>query len=178
MQRMLQESRRWQLLLTIILITAFGARLDAARYIGEISGVAEGGMEEFFYYWDLGETWTLKYSYESDSIDGSFTPHSGGLKVRPVHNIGIDETTTFNFPFGPLLEVNGSVVTGFSMTTDPDVWYITESWWNFDGFGGGSVTITDPRHVPDSASTAGMTLLAFAGLAAARSRFAGAACKE
>jgi hypothetical protein len=160
----------WRLLLVLLVcLGCASTRVDAGRYAGEITGSADGGMPEFFYYWTLGETWTLNYSYESDSIDGVFSPASGNLTLTPGSaNIGLTEASAFNFPFGPMLQVNGSTVSGFSLLTDPGTWYITETWWNFDGFGGGRVTITAPQLVPDSPATAGLLLFALAACAVAR----------
>jgi hypothetical protein len=165
-----QKSR----LLLLVLLVGLGCastRVDAGRYVGEITGSADGGMPEFFYYWTLGETWTLNYSYESDSIDGVFSPASGNLTLTPgSDNIGLTEASAFNFPFSPLLQVSGSVVSSFSLISDLGVWYITESWWDFDRFGGGRVTISAPQLVPDRAATAGLLLFALAAGAAAKRR--------
>jgi hypothetical protein len=128
-------------------------------------------MEEFF---DIGETFVAPYTYQSNSIDGTFTPANGNFKFRGILGVH-EETQDPGYPDRPRLIITGGKVTLLSIVGDDG---FTQAGyregfggdWNFDGNVYGFLTITHPVRqfpVPDGGGTLpllAVALIVFIGL--------------
>jgi hypothetical protein len=151
----------------LFVVVASVHTVHAVRYAGTIVGTSEGGMEDVWEHWyTIGETWTVEYCYNSDSTDGTFSLEDGSLVLTATSGFIHVGPGPSDWSWGELV-IEDACVARFNFSNI--VWYVSETMWDFDGLGGGSVRMTDPRPVPDSLYTFSLLALALLGMAA-RSR--------
>ncbi len=155
-------------------------RAEALTFTGTITGTATHGSLPFFNFYQLGDTWSLGYAYESPTVDGSFSgtagpgpinPTTGTLRVTLLSGFFIAFDDPLVTTVRPRMTVAGGLVSSFS--AGASVFNVVRESWSFDGYGGGSVAYSAPAQatqaVPDAGGAAGW-LAGAAGVLAALHR--------
>ena len=140
----------------LLALFVFAAAVQAETFTGTITGVATVGApgSGFHQYYELGDTWTLGYSYTSDSADGVFSATRGNLRIWRIDGlIDLHEYSTglFGSSIPTLGVVNGQVTEFYGSSV---MWEVWEDTWSFDRMGGGTVFISAPRAVAAPEPTA------------------------
>jgi hypothetical protein len=166
---------------------------EAVQFRGAVTGRWKGGSDFIYTYGvsqsgiKAGDTFTWEYVYESDAMDGSFSPWENDLQIiksdplfpfSPGTVIHMDAV-----PFAWALTVADGQVTGISGPRERFVWefdflnpdsgqseasHFSLGLEEFGGFGSGTVTWSDPVRVPDQTNTFACLLLSVGCLLAGR----------
>jgi hypothetical protein len=140
------------LALAVSLLALTPTPSTAATFTGEIRFTVDGGFPGtlFDMFLESGD-FSVYYFYESDAIDGEFSPANGNLRLTSDRH-WLDVHDAWDYPTRPLLIVEGSSVSQFEYVNGPGhpVWYVTmlsgsSGYWDFDSLGGGRIFFSAPQ---------------------------------
>jgi hypothetical protein len=164
---------------TLLTLVSLALNVSAITYQGTFTGTATfvDSTAPLFGFTTIGDTFSGTYSYDSPTVDGTFTPNAGNLQVT----ITLPDSTVFTqsdaflYPNFPSLAVSGGAVTDFLFirsTPDYSFSVFNTSWSvfgdeNVEFAAVGPVAYSNPTparvgSVPDGGSSA--LLLGLAGL--------------
>ncbi len=146
-----------------LLLTALLAAIPAASALtltGTITGTALANLSSVPGPYQLGDSWSVGYSYNSPTVDGSFTAAAGTLHLWHIAGV-IDLPDDSNRTRPAMVVANGKVqqFNAWNWT-----WCVTTTTWTWDGMVFGSVAFSDPVAVQILAASSPVPDGGWAGL--------------
>ncbi len=126
-----------------LILFALLAAIPAASALtltGTITGTALANLSSAPGPYQLGDSWSVGYSYNSPTVDGTFTAAAGTLHLWTIEGV-IDLPDDSNRTRPAMTVTNGEVqqFNAWNWT-----WCVTTTTWTWDGMVFGSVEISDP----------------------------------